>query len=194
MVGPVTMPPREKEPQRGGEDSLGDDTRGGGLERMNRRGLWAAGVVLILLVVGAGVLSVGTGYAKDENAKDGDAGAKCSEATLDGTYLFAYDGFEIKGNEKVPFASAGYEVYDGNGNVKGVASTNVNGKVTRNEPFSGTYTVKADCTGTSTYTDGTRYDEFIAPDGSMFTWVQTKPPEFVTAAVELRGTAKRVGE
>ena len=28
MVGPVTMP-RGKEPQRGGEDSLGDDTRGG---------------------------------------------------------------------------------------------------------------------------------------------------------------------
>jgi hypothetical protein len=129
---------------------------------MNRRGLWAAGVVVILLVVvGAGVLTVGTGYAKDE---DQTAGAKCSEATLDGTYLFAYDGFVIKGNEKVPFASSGYEVFDGNGHVKGVASTNENGKVTRNEPFSGTYSVKADCTGTSAYTDGTRYDDFIAPE------------------------------
>jgi hypothetical protein len=34
---------------------------------MNRRGLWAAGVVLILLVVGAGVLTVGTEYTKDED-------------------------------------------------------------------------------------------------------------------------------
>jgi hypothetical protein len=181
-----------KSPREEGR-TLGDDTRGG-LERMNRRGLWAAGVVLILLVVGAGVLTVGTGYAKDENAKDGDAGAKCSEATLDGTYLFAFDGVEIKGNEKVPFALAGYDVYDGNGKVKTVQSSNFNGEVSRNEPLSGSYTVKADCTGTLTFADGTRYDLFIAPDGSMLSFVQTKPSEFVTSGFELRGTAKRVGE
>jgi hypothetical protein len=85
-------------------------------------------------------------------------------------------------------------VYDGSGHVEGVASTNVNGKITRKEPFSGTYTVKADCTGTSTYTDGTRYDLFIDPDGSTFTFVQTNPPEFVAAAFEQRGTATRVGD
>jgi hypothetical protein len=150
-------------------------------------------LVVVALVMAAMVLVVAMPAltdAKDKNA----AGAKCSEATLDGRYLFAYDGFVIKGNEKVPFASSGYEVYDGNGHVKGVASTNVNGKITRKEPFSGTYTVKADCTGTVTYTDGTQYDLFIDPDGSMFTWVQTKPPEFVTAAFEQRGTATRVGD
>jgi hypothetical protein len=158
---------------------------------MNRRGLWAAGVVGILLVVGAGVLSVGTGYAKDE---DQTAGAKCSEATLDGTYLFANDGVELKGNDQRPFALAGYDVYDGNGKVKTVFSSNFNGEVTRNETLSGTYTVKADCTGTLTYTDGTRFDQFIAPDGSKFTFVQTKPSERVTSGFELRGTAKRVGD
>ena len=68
---------------------------------MNRRGLWAAGVVLILLVVGAGVLTVGTGYAQNENA----AGAKCSNATLEGTYLFAQNGVEIKGNEQLLIAA-----------------------------------------------------------------------------------------
>jgi hypothetical protein len=158
---------------------------------MNRRGLWAAGVVGILLVVGAGVLTVGTGYAKDE---DQTAGAKCSEATLDGTYLFAYDGFEIKGNDQLPFALAGYDVYDGNGKVKTVFSSNFNGEVTRNETLSGTYTVKADCTGTLTFEDGTRYDQFIAPDGSQLTFVQTKPSELVASGFELRGSAKRVGE
>src|SRR5215213_8230207 len=87
---------------------------------MKRRSLWAAGVVL--LVVGlAGVLAIGTGYAKEENA----SGAKCSEATLDGTYLFAYDGFVIKDNEKVPFASSGYEVSDGNGHVKGIQAVEI---------------------------------------------------------------------
>src|SRR3712207_3489476 len=103
-------------------------------------------LVVVALVMAAMVLVVAMPAltdAKDENAD----GAKCSEATLDGRYLFGYDGFVIKGNDKVPFAIAGYEVYDGNGHVKGVATTNENGKVTRNEPFSGTYTVKADCTG-----------------------------------------------
>jgi hypothetical protein len=143
-------------------------------------------MAVMLLVVAMPALT----DAKDKNA----AGAKCSEATLDGTYLFAYDGFVIKGNDQVPFASSGYEVFDGNGHVKGVASTNVNGKVTRKEPFSGTYTVKADCTGTTTYTDGTQFDLFIDPDGSMFTFVQTKPTEWVTAGFEQRATAKRVGD
>src|SRR3712207_2721567 len=187
---PVTMP-RGKEPQREEGRTLWATTRGGGLERMNRRGLWAAGVVGILLVVGAGILTVGTGYAKDE---DQTAGAKCSEATLDGTYLFAYDGFELKGNDQRPFALAGYDVYDGNGKVRAVFSSNFNGEVTRNESLSGTYTVKEDCTGTLTFEDGTRYDQFIAPDGSMFTFVQTKPSELVASGFELRGSAKRVGE
>jgi hypothetical protein len=156
---------------------------------MKPRGLWAAGVVL--LVVGlAGVLAIGTGHAEDENA----SGAKCSEATLHGTYLFADEGFVIRDNEKVPFASSGYEVYDGNGHTKGVSTLNVNGNVTSKETFSGTYTVKADCTGSSTYTDGTRYDDYIAPDGSKLTYVQTKPSNVVLAGDEQQVTAKRVGD
>ena len=159
---------------------------------MNRKGLWAWGVALILLlVVGAPALStVGAGYAKDEDTSR----AKCSKATLKGRYLFAQNGVEIKGNEQRPFAIAGYDVFDGNGKVKGHASANFNGKITRSkEPLPGTYTVKANCTGTLTFTNGTRYDIFIAPDGSMFTFVHTNP-ELVSAGFEQRGSAKRVGE
>jgi hypothetical protein len=158
---------------------------------MNRRGLWAGGLALILLVVGAAALltTVGAGYAKNEDASR----AKCSEATLEGRYLFAQNGVEIKGNDQRPFAIAGYDVFDGNGEVKGVASGNFNGQTFRNEPLSGTYSVKANCTGTFTFTNGTRYDLFIAPDGSMFTFVRTNP-EIVSSGFELRGTAKRVGD
>ena len=136
-----------------------------------------------------GVLAIGTGYAKDESEA-----LKCSEATLRGMHLFAQNGVEIKGDEQRPFALAGYEVFDGNGKVKGVQSANINGEITRNERFSGTYSVKADCTGTATYSDGTRYDQFIAPDGSELTFVLTKPSEIVTSGFEPRGTAKRVGD
>jgi hypothetical protein len=140
-----------------------------------------------------GLITVGAGYAKDEDA----AGAnKCSVATLHGTYLFAFDRVEIKGknNDQAPFAIAGYAVFDGNGKEKGVASSNSNGEVSRNESVSGTYTVKADCTGTVTYADGSQIDLFIASDGSMFTFVRTKPSERVGSGFEPRGTAERVGD
>jgi hypothetical protein len=159
---------------------------------MNRRGLWAGGVALILLVVGAAALTnVGAGYAKNEDASR----AKCSEATLEGTYLFAQNGVEIKGNDQRPFAIAGYDVFDGNGEVKGLASGNFNGETFRNDRFSGTYTVKANCTGTVTFKDGaaTQGDVFIAPDGSMFAFVRTTP-EDVAAGIDPQVTAKRVGE
>jgi hypothetical protein len=150
--------------------------------------------IIVLSTIAAlmlGVLTAGVVYASNE-----DAGAKkCSEATLHGTYLFAFDGIEITGNnDQVPFAIAGYAVFDGNGKEKGVASSNANGKVTRNERVSATYTVKADCTGTVTFGDESQIDVFIAPDGSMFTFVQTKPSKLVASGFEPRGTAKRVGD
>ena len=162
---------------------------------MNRKGLWAGGVALILLVVvGAAALpTVGAGYAKDENAS---SRAKCSKATLKGTYLFAQNGVEIKGNDQRPFAIAGYDVFDGNGEVKGLASGNSNGEVFRKEPFTGTYTVKANCTGTVTFTGGaaaSQGDIFVAPDGSKFAFVRTDP-ESVGATIDEQVTAKRVGE
>ena len=158
---------------------------------MRRRGLWAACVVLL---VGVGVLAVGAGFANDE-----DAGAKCSEATLDGRYLFAFDGFTTEGKNQGPFAVAGYQVFHGNGKANGVSSFSDNGEIFEKTPFSSTYAVKANCTGTNTVdtnVDGslvTHYDLFIAPDGSKVTFVQTDPGA-VAAGFELRGTAKRVGD
>ena len=160
---------------------------------MNRKWLWAGGIALILLVVvGAAVLTTGgVGYAKDENASR----VKCSEATLKGTYLFAQNGVRIKGNEQRPFALAGFDVFDGQGEVKGVASGNFNGEVFRNDRFTGTYTVKADCTGTLTTRDGaaTHGDLFIAPDGSKYAFVRTDP-EDVAAGIDEQVTAKRVAQ
>jgi hypothetical protein len=154
---------------------------------------YVAALLVVLGLVGVvGVLAIEAGHAKNENA----AGAKCSEATLHGQYLFAEDGFILTGNEKVPFALAGYQVYNGNGEVRGVQSGNFGEEIVRKEPFTGTYTVKANCTATVTYTDGEPfvYDLFVAPDGSKFTLVQVNPSEFVTSGFELRATAKRVAQ
>ena len=157
---------------------------------MNR---YLAALLVVVGVVGLlGVLALGTGFANDEKA----TGAKCSEATLHGTYLFAQNGVEIKGNEQRPFAIAGYDVFDGNGEVKGVDSGNFNGEVFRKERFTGTYTIKADCTGSVTFRGGaaaSQGDIFIAPDGSKFAFVRTDP-EDVGATIDEQVTTKRVGE
>jgi hypothetical protein len=152
---------------------------------------YLAALLVVLGVVGVvGVLAVGRGFANDENASR----AKCSEATLHGTYLFAFNGVEIQGNDQRPFAFAGYDIYDGNGKIDSVFTDNFNGQVFRKGHDSGTYTVKADCTGTATFPDsGVKLDLFIAPDGSMFAAVFIKPSQSVTAGFEERATAKRVG-
>jgi hypothetical protein len=151
---------------------------------------YVAAILVVLGVVAlVGVLAVGRGFAEDENG----AGAKCSKATLHGTYLFAQDVVDVTGSDQVPVAFAGYEVYNGNGKVRGVVSGNVNGQVFSKSHTSGTYTVKADCTGTLTFADpGEKLDLFIAPDGSKFTFVQIKPSQSVAAGFEERATAKRV--
>ena len=155
---------------------------------------YVAALLMVLGVVGlVGVLAVGTGIANDENAS---SRAKCSDATLEGTYLFAQDGVNLTGNEQVPFALAGYDVFDGQGKVRGVSSGNFGGEVFRKDPFTGTYSVKANCTGTVTFRGGgsaTQGDVFIAPDGSKFAFVRTNP-EFVAAGIDSRVTANRVGE
>src|SRR5215212_2374873 len=104
----------------------------GGRARMKR---YVAALLVVLGLVGiVGVLAVGTGFADEENA----AGAKCSKATLHGTYLLAWDGVDVTGNKQVPFAGAGYDVFDGNGKIHSVVSFTSNGHVVRKLQESGT--------------------------------------------------------
>jgi hypothetical protein len=78
--------------------------------------------------------------------------------------------------------------------VKGVYSGNFGGEIIRNQPISGTYTVKAGCTGTVRYTDGTQADQFLSPDGTQVAFVLTKSPEFVGGGLEVQGKKTRVGD
>jgi hypothetical protein len=166
----------------------------GGIERMKR---YVAALLVVLGVVGlVGVLAGGAGHAEDngDNGDENASRAKCSEATLHGMYLFAFEGAEVNGNEQLPAALAGYDVYDGNGHVKTVNSVNFNGQITRNLHHGGKYSVKADCTGTYTSGPTEVLDLFIAPDGSKFTFVFVKPKSDVATGFEERATAKRVAQ
>src|SRR5687768_1745501 len=156
---------------------------------MKREALWAACVIIL---VDVGSLTLRQGYAQDA-VQAGNGKATCSLATLRGTYLFAGSGFTIEGGDQVPLAAAGYEVYHGDGTQNFVASFSANGVITRHARVSGTHTINADCTGTATYTDGTHFDLFIAPDGSMYTYIQTDPGVVLSGVVQ-RGTARLLGD
>ena len=120
--------------------------------------------------------------------------AHCSLATIQGTYVAAPTGFQIVGNDRVPFAIAAVQIFDGKGHIHGVFSGNANGTVFAHQVrFTGTYTVKPDCTGTQTLMpapgSANHYDTFTTPDGSLITTVQTDPG-VVSSAVLSRGTGK----
>ena len=148
---------------------------------------------MVTLSLALALAGAGNALAAEDSTAPDAATARCSEATLRGTYLFANDGLIVSGSDRGPFANAGMDVYNGNGHVRSVYTLSVNGRISRFVRVTGTYTVNPDCTGTARYSDGTRYDQFVAPDGSQIAFVQTNRGA-VLAASESRVTARRVGD
>ncbi len=72
----------------------------------------------------------------------------CSNADLQGSFGFSFHGTNLEA--KVGYIIVGRFEADGKGNFKGTESESVNGKVGRG-PFTGTYAVQADCTGSATF-------------------------------------------
>jgi len=95
----------------------------------------------------------------------------CSLETLSGAYIWSYDGISLDraaGTEN-HYAFAGRESYSGDGAMSGMYSGNFEGgEVARNQRYTGTYTVNADCSGTLvtideglTEADALSYDIYI---------------------------------
>jgi hypothetical protein len=160
------------------------------MQHGKRWALWVGVVVCVgVLAVGMGA-SAATGALAQTGQADQKDKLRCSLSTLKGTYLFAADGVQIAGNDRLSFAVAGIEVYDGKGKLNGVVTLSVNGTIVR-QSASASYTINKDCTGTSTSDTGEHFDLFIAPDGSQFTFIQTDEGS-VLAGFEGQATAKRV--
>ena len=90
--------------------------------------------------------------------------------TLTGTYAFRFSGMAIfpPSTTPTPFSGVGITTYDGSGKWTGVESADFGAFVLRFAPFSGTYTLNSDCTGTSTakFPDGsTGRSDFVIADG-----------------------------
>ena len=75
--------------------------------------------------------------------------AQCSQGGTAGAYGFTLSGIVILPTGAVPIAAVGRAVLDAAGNVSGTESRSVGGGFA-DETFTGTYSVNADCTGTTT--------------------------------------------
>jgi hypothetical protein len=116
-------------------------------------------------------------------------GRTCNVATLKGTYQFASSGFMQEGSAMVPFTVAGFDSFDGRGNLTSNSTAVVNGSVIFQNAIvpNGSYTIREDCTGTLNLgVSGIVLNIFVAADGEKFDYVQTSPSGSVLA-----GTIRR---
>ncbi|WP_147445661.1 hypothetical protein [Corallococcus aberystwythensis] len=114
--------------------------------------------------------------------------SQCKPRMLKGSYVYANSGFFVTGTDRIPFAQAGRDVFNGDGTLTGSATVNTNG-VSSRIAYSGTYTLDSHCRGTATLTDNTgvtdHFDFFVTKNGETMTYVQTDPG-YVTATFEVR--------
>jgi hypothetical protein len=147
---------------------------------MKRGVLKSSGIVMLLTV---GLFAWGAGHPAPAWS-----GNSCSLKTLEGTYSGFCHG--VQGARQNNFAAADLEHFHGDGTSNGFSTFADKHNVLSQVPFTATYTVKPDCTGTYTATDvnGTIHlDIFVAPDGSEFNFVYTDP------GVVDAGSERRVG-
>lgn len=94
-----------------------------------------------------------------------------------GDYSFLHTGTgggPAFGGVTGPVAALGRITLDGSGSLRGTVSLSFNGTVTRGIPFSGSYSINSDCTGTLTFFGSSvHFDIVITPDGRQITMLQT---------------------
>jgi hypothetical protein len=141
-----------------------------GMKRRTRRSLFVAAIALGF-----------SGAALADN--------NCYLRTLQGTYVFAANGYNIVAGVAQPKAIVELIDFNGDGtlSVRG-ATLSANGTIVRT-PAGGTgsYTVGPSCTGTILFT-GPTFDIFISPGGEKLWMIQTN------SATVFQGTATRISE
>ena len=137
----------------------------------------------VCALAAAGTLLV-TGSAQASGPTEPAHSSACDLTTLKGTYLFEGTGASVSGTT-TPTAFAGSEHFSGTGAVTGSSTFSSGGTIFPRSPFTGTYTLTADCTGTLTIGTTLHFDIYVAPSGEKVTYVQTDPGS-VSAATETR--------
>ncbi len=96
----------------------------------------------------------------------------CSAQTLNGLYLWTFDGYANFGGDLVPKAIMQGIRFNGDGTTFNPFGTvNIGGTIIIDATGGvGTYTVAADCTGTLSITDGPSFNMYVGP-GAQQLWI-----------------------
>jgi hypothetical protein len=100
---------------------------------------------------------------------------ECNNATLTGNYGFTFSGFVKDHGRTVPFAGNGLATLDGAGDLSATVTASENGNLST-FPYTATYVVNADCTGSVTSTSGgANFSFVIVAGGKELLAVNTDP-------------------
>ena len=139
--------------------------------------------------------SMSAGVQADDNE---GRGRECSEATLQGLYVFSASGFSIVAGVAQPRALVEFIRFNGDGSLSNPAVTlSINGVITRGggPGLSGTYSIESNCTGSLAFgPPGPTFDLYLAPSGSEVHMIFTGGPVPGLGVVPgvLQGVAERV--
>ena len=114
------------------------------MSRMYRFAAIVGGLVLLSVVI---VLALGTTLSLEEvKAQQADFTFDCTLQTLKGTYVFEGGGVTLdEDGNAVPYAEAGWQSFDGEGNSVGVFSFSMDGvAIERQSFFESTYELNPD--------------------------------------------------
>lgn len=150
------------------------------MTRMHRK----LGLGLALTIGGIGCMGVAAASDTDQTNLEA-TGARCSNASLRGTYLFEYIA-RLAGD--APYsASGGFRYFDGQGSGR-LVFTSVMSDTVQTERFR--YSIASDCTGTIDYRSGATSEEiFVHPSGQNFAWIDTRPG-FVATGQDWRSSQR----
>ena len=147
------------------------------------------------LAAAAIALSVSASVQADDNE---GRSRECSEATLQGLYVFSASGFSIVAGVAQPRALVEFIRFNGDGSLSNPAVTlSINGVITRGggPALAGAYSIAPNCTGSLAFgPPGPTFDLYVAPSGSEVHMIFTGGPVPGLGVVPgvLQGVAERV--
>jgi hypothetical protein len=83
----------------------------------------------------------------------------CSNATLNGTYLYSFGGSVkslVNANNTSSYNEQGKLMFNGAGSISGTSATSTAGVLIGSNTVTGSYSISTNCTGTATLTTGTQ--------------------------------------
>ena len=143
------------------------------------------GIIFFAVLLAAGALFVHFQTQKAPRVVHAQTG--CDATSLNGAYGYTYTGFYFDRAGNTNFLSvSGRFVADGQGNITGKESDSFSGQLLKGDPYTGTYTINSDCTGSlstsSQAVGGAAYDFVLVNSGAEIQLVETDSGTNVTGS------------